>query len=375
MQIVVDENIPQWQLFASYGQVTRLPGRSISNAEVKNADALIVRSVTRVDEQLLAGSRVRFVGTCTIGTDHLDLDYLQRRAIAWSNAPGCNAQAVAEYVLACLHVLCANTGRDLHQLCYGIVGVGQVGGRLAALLQALGLQVLLCDPPRQQQEPDLPFVDLDSLLERCDVITLHTPLQLQGQWPTRHLLGARQLSGLRRDAWLLNAARGAVVDNQALLDCLRRRPDLQVVLDVWEQEPDFDIELAALCRIATPHIAGYSLDGKIRGTEMVARQMASCMSLPAPVLASYPPAPLQAVELSEHASASEQLAALCGLLYNPLLDDLAFRRLPGLPQADRCAGFDRLRKNYPPRRELSTLREVKGLAEELREFARLLGLD
>src|SRR5690554_201206 len=152
MQIVVDENIPQWQLFASYGQVTRLPGRSISNAEVKNADALIVRSVTRVDEQLLAGSRVRFVGTCTIGTDHLDLDYLQRRAIAWSNAPGCNAQAVAEYVLACLHVLCANTGRDLHQLCYGIVGVGQVGGRLAALLQALGLQVLLCDPPRQQQE-------------------------------------------------------------------------------------------------------------------------------------------------------------------------------------------------------------------------------
>ena len=374
MLVVVDENIPQWQLFAQQAQVRRLPGRSISSADVRQADALIVRSVTRVDASLLAGSKVRFVGTCTIGTDHLDLQYLQQQQIGWSNAPGCNAQAVVEYVLACLQVLAQSSRRPLEQLCYGIVGVGHVGGRLAGLLRALGYRVLLCDPPRQQREPDGGFVSLQAVLDNCDVISLHTPLQQDGPWPSHHLLAERELLALRRDAWLINAARGAVIDNKALRSVLQQRADVQVVLDVWEGEPDFDVALARLCRLATPHIAGYSLDGKIRGSEMIAREFARFFALSCDLQAEYPPAPLQEIGFLSRSTLAGQLAALSCLLYNPLHDDLEFRRLYALADEPRQAGFDLLRKNYRVRRELSTLGQVRGLAPGLQEFARALSL-
>lgn len=358
MRIVVDENIPEAQVFSEFGHVVKRAGRAISAADVRDADALIVRSITQVNEKLLHGSAVKFVGTCTIGTDHLDLDYFNSQQIAWTNAPGCNAQAVVEYVLAALQVLAQRTGAKLSQRVFGIVGVGQVGQRLADLLGRLGYQVLLCDPPRQQLEelPKQRYVDLATILAKCDVISVHTPLEKTGQWPTQHMFSKQELAALKQGAWLINAARGAVIDNQALLACFKGRADLSVVLDVWEPEPEFNPELAALCLLATPHIAGYSLDGKIRGTQMVHDSFCRHFGLTASTAINYPEPVLQAVKLNYAASTDEMLSLLATVLYDPRTDDAAMRMLFGLAPEQRGVCFDSLRKNYPIRRELATLK-------------------
>lgn len=355
MHIVIDENIPEAQVFEAFGRVTRLAGRSMQASDVRDADALIVRSVTQVDQALLEGSSVRFVGTCTIGTDHLDLEYLSKQGIGWTNAPGCNAQAVVEYVLAALEVLVQRTGDSLEEKCFGIVGVGNVGSRLAHTLGKLGFKVLLCDPPRREQEQLADYVSLAEILARCDVISLHTPLEVSGQWPTHHLLSEAELKQLRAGAWLLNAARGPVIDNQALLAHLRHKPSLEVVLDVWEGEPDFEPELAALCQLATPHIAGYSLDGKIRGTEIVFNAFCQFFALTAQRAVAYPKPVLEQVNLDSLAGLAQWRGCLSTLLYDPRTDDAAMRRLSSLPTSERKAGFDALRKNYPVRRELNSL--------------------
>ena len=275
MQIVADENIPLLdEFFAGFGTLHRHPGRAIDRAALGDAEVLLVRSVTRVDRALLEGSRVRFVGTCTIGTDHLDLDYFAAAGIAWSSAPGCNARGVVDYVLGCLLALGERTGRRLPELTYGVVGAVQVGGRLVEVLRGLGWDVRVCDPPRQAAEGG-DFVELAEILRECDVLSLHTPLDAG----TRHLIGAEQLRALRPGAWLINASRGAVLDNAALKAHLRSGADLQVALDVWEGEPQADPELAALCQIATPHIAGYSLDGKLRGTAQIYQAYCQAMGL------------------------------------------------------------------------------------------------
>lgn len=221
MRIVADENIPLLDaFFAGFGEIRRLPGRSIDRAAVADADVLLVRSVTPVTREMLEGSPVRFVGTCTIGTDHLDLTYLQDAAIQWSSAPGCNARGVVDYVLGSLLTLAEIEGVDLRQRTYGVVGAGQVGGRLIAVLKALGWKVLVCDPPRQSAEGGN-FVSLDEILQRCDVISLHTPLDKNGQSSTWHLLDEARLRQLRQGAWLINASRGAVVIiARCMMSCL-----------------------------------------------------------------------------------------------------------------------------------------------------------
>ena len=269
MRILADENIPLVDaFFAEHGDIRRMPGRSINRAVLEQAEVLLVRSVTRVDRELLEGSAVRFVGTCTIGTDHLDIDYFDEVGIDWASAPGCNARGVVDYVLGSLLALAEGEGVALHDRRYGVIGAGEVGGRLVEVLRSLGWDVRVCDPPRQAREVG-EFVGLDEILEECDVISLHTPLTLEGEHSTFHLLDGARLAQLRPGAWLINAARGAVVDNAALREQLARRPDIQAVLDVWEGEPQVDVELAELCWIATPHIAGYSLDGKLRGTAQI----------------------------------------------------------------------------------------------------------
>lgn len=358
MQIVIDENIPEAQVFAQFGRVIKRAGRAISAADVRAADVLIVRSITQVNPELLQGSTVKFVGTCTIGTDHLDLDYLSSQKIAWANAPGCNAQAVVEYVLAVLQVLAQRTGAKLAERVFGIVGAGQVGQRLATVLRQLGYQVMLCDPPRQQLETSSAqdYVDLATILARCDVISVHTPLESSGSWPTYHMFSSQQLAALQQGAWLINAARGAVIDNRSLLTCLQQRTDLSVVLDVWEPEPAFNPELAALCQLATPHIAGYSLDGKIRGTQMVFNAFCQHFDVSPSATTEYPEPLLQTVQLNSTASAENLLSLLTTVLYDPRTDDAAMRMLFRLPPEQRGAGFDLLRKNYPIRRELATLK-------------------
>lgn len=372
MHIVADENIPLLdEFFAAFGSIRRLPGRAIAAADVRDADLLLVRSVTRVDRALLEGSRVRFVGTCTIGTDHLDLDYFAEAGIAWSSAPGCNARGVVDYVLGSVLTLAEREGVDPATRVYGVVGAGQVGGRLVELLRGLGWQVWVCDPPRQAAEGG-DFVDLERIVAECEVISLHTPLDAG----TRHLFDAARLAALKPGAWLINASRGAVVDNAALRQLLPQRPDLKAVLDVWEGEPQADVELAALCQLATPHIAGYSLDGKLRGTAQIYQACCRALGLPEQVrLADLLPAPwLSEVTLDGAADPAWALAALCRAVYDPRRDDADFRRsLIGDAEARR-AGFDRLRKHYPMRRELDGLRvRLQGEAPELAALVRALG--
>lgn len=364
MRIVIDENIPAAELFARHGELVVLPGRNLTAAHVQGADALIVRSVTRVGPQLLDSGKVRFVGTCTIGTDHLDTAWLDAAGIGWSNAPGCNARSVVEYVLAALQVLAVRRQAQLAERCFGIVGVGEVGQRLANLLGGLGWQVLLCDPPRQAGGkapsvtglPGQEFVSLDELLERCDVICLHTPLTDSGNWPTRYLLSAAQLQKLKPGSWLLNAGRGPVIDNAALLELLQQRPDLAVVLDVWEHEPQVDPQLAAFCELATPHIAGYSLDGKIRGTHMIYQAFCRHFGLDAGVMPDYPVAEIAAVDVGESMTAERLLQQLSLMFYQPEVDDAALRATLAAEPELRAQAFDRLRREYRVRREMQATR-------------------
>lgn len=374
MRLLADENIPLLDpFFAPFGEIRRLPGRAIDRAALADVDALLVRSVTRVDAALLEGTPVRFVGTCTIGTDHLDLDHFERAGIAWASAPGCNARGVVDYVLGALLALAERTGRDLASLTYGVVGAGQVGGRLVEVLRGLGWRVLVCDPPRQAREGG-DYVDLDTLLADSDVVSLHTPLTREGPLTTHHLLNGTRLARLRPGSWLINASRGAVIDNAALRACLQAGVALEVVLDVWEGEPQVDAGLAALCRLATPHIAGYSLDGKLRGTEQIYRAFCAWRGEEPQIslAALLPPAWLATLHLDGMADPRWALATLCRAVYDPRSDDAAFRRTLAGEAGERRAAFDRLRKEYPPRREIPGLRVQLGAGAHAVELERML---
>jgi erythronate-4-phosphate dehydrogenase len=376
MRIVADENIPLVnEFFAGFGDISRLPGRTLSAQAVRDADVLLVRSVTQVDRALLEGSAVRFVGTCTIGTDHLDLRWLQAAGIQWASAPGCNARGVVDYVLGSLLTLADLDGVALPQRRFGIVGAGQVGGRLAAVLRGLGWDVRVCDPPRQAAQGG-DYCTLEEIIEQCDVISLHTPLTRTGSHATWHLLDAPRLARLRPGAWLINAARGPVVSNQALKQVLRERDDLQAVLDVWEEEPQVDLALADLCVLATPHIAGYSLEGKQRGTAAIYQAFCAWQGQsPSIGLETLLPAPwLTQVSLDSRADPAWALAMLCRGVYDPRRDDADFRRSLSEDPARQRAAFDALRKAYPERREIDGLRvEVQGDAPLLRQYVKALG--
>jgi len=357
MHILADENIPLLDaFFAPHATLERLPGRAFDRAAVSRADALLVRSITRVDEALLAGSKVGFVGTCTIGTDHLDLAYLNQAGIHWSNAPGCNARGVVDWVLGALLALADGTGADLARRTYGIVGAGQVGGRLAEMLRGMGWTVLVCDPPRQAAEQG-EFHDLDELIERCDVLCLHTPLIREGDYRTLHLFDAKRLASLRPGTWLLNACRGEVVDNAALGIHLERGAELAVALDVWEGEPGIDVELARRCQLVTPHIAGHSLEGKWRGTAQIYQAFCAWTGeTPRLSLADLlPPQQLQRLVFGKETAEATAFKRVCRAVYDPRDDDAALRATLGLPALARAQAFDALRKGYPMRREIPGL--------------------
>lgn len=376
MLIVADENIPLLEaFFERFGEIRRVPGRSIDRATVEQADVLLVRSVTQVNRALLEGSKVRFVGTCTIGTDHLDLDYFQQAGITWSSAPGCNARGVVDYVLGSLLTLAEIEGVDLKQRTYGVVGAGEVGGRLVKVLQGLGWDVRVCDPPRQATEGG-DYVSLEQIIEQCDVISLHTPLTKQGSGATWHLFDKNRLNQLKPGAWLINASRGPVVDNAALREVLLQREDLQAVLDVWEAEPEVDVALAELCVLATPHIAGYSLDGKQRGTAQIYQAYCDFLGQPAQVQLSdlLPPPWLSQVTLSADSDPAWALAMMCRGVYDPRRDDADFRRSLVGNVSEQRAAFDGLRKNYPSRREIDGLQvRIEGDSPQLRAMVAALG--
>ena len=269
MQFVVDENIPfAREAFSHLGSVTLLPGRGITREAIREAHALIVRSVTKVDATLLADTNVQFVGTATTGVEHIDREYLAARNIGFAAALGCNANAVAEYVLTALLVTAHAKGWGLSEKTLGIIGAGRIGSLVAAKAPALDLRTLLHDPPLARATGDPRYLSLAETLQ-ADFITLHVPLTYDGPDPTFHLIGADELTHMTPSAILINTARGEVVDNAALLETLTKGTIGGAILDVWEREPAIDWDLLDRVTLGTPHVAGYSSDGKINGTVMV----------------------------------------------------------------------------------------------------------
>ena len=375
MRLVADENIPLLDdFFAPFGDIVRLPGRAIDRAALIDADILLVRSVTPVTPALLRGTPVGFVGTCTIGTDHLDLPGLAAAGVSVASAPGCNARGVVEYVLSSLLTLAERTGESWRDRTVGILGIGEVGGRLASTLEALGVRCLRCDPPRAERG-EAGLHTLDELIAGADVISCHVPLTRAGDHPTFHLFDQARLQALRPGAWLINSSRGPVLDNQALATALQKRPDLQVVLDVWEHEPEADPALARLCALVTPHIAGYSLDGKLRGTEQIYRALCEHLRQPPGISlqALAPAAGRASVQFSADTPAEWILARALRWVYDVRDDDARMRHMleTATSPAGIRAGFDRLRKHYPLRREASLL-DIAGTDNFSQEAVSLL---
>lgn len=359
MRIVADENIPLLDaFFASFGDITRMPGRAIDKADLADADVLLVRSVTPVSAELLAGTQVRFVGTCTIGTDHLDLAGLAAAGIRVASAPGCNARGVVEYVLSCLLTLAERSGESWRGKTVGVVGVGEVGSRLITTLESLGVRCLRCDP-LLADAGETGLIDIDQLIAEADVISCHVPLTRDGAYPTIHLFHEQRLQALRKGAWLINSSRGPVIDNLALTRVLALRPDLQVALDVWEHEPEVSPALAALCALVTPHIAGYSLDGKLRGTAKIYAALCDFLKEPASVQldALAPCAGGAQWHIDPGVSADWLLARALRWVYDVRDDDARMRHMlrTAADESQRRTGFDRLRKAYPLRRETGLL--------------------
>lgn len=379
MLIVADENIPLVEaFFGDVGEVRRVSGRTMSPEDVREADVLLVRSVTQVNRALLEGSRVRFVGTTTIGTDHVDLGWLEESGIRFSAAPGCNANSVVEYVLSVLSLYAERRALDdWSRLTVGIVGVGNVGGELAEKLVRIGFSVKLCDPPRAEHEPEgaNTFVDLDEALA-CDVVSIHTPLTRDSAHPTFHMVGERELAGLNAEQLLINAGRGEVIDSAALYERLGQGNAPLVALDVWEQEPRINPELVDRVWLATPHIAGYSLEGKVQGTEMIYQAISKFLGLPTRKQAGqFLPEPALS-KVSFTSSADERAAIRIALraCYDPRQDDARLRQTMRAPTDERGAAFDRLRRNYPVRRECSSLKvQLKGTSKSLQDSFRAIG--
>lgn len=333
------------EAFAGLGEAVPLASAQITSEALRDVDALVVRAVTRVDAALLAGTRVRFVGSATAGMDHVDAAALSAMGVAVAHAPGCNADSVSCYVAAALLQLWQRGRIALPRRRLGVIGRGQVGGRVARWALALGLEVRACDPPRQRAG-EAGLSTLAQALD-CDAVTLHVPLQAAGADRTVNLVAAAGLAAMPAGAWLFHTCRGGVVDEAALRGALLRGHLGGAVVDVWRGEPDHDPALAALCAVATPHVAGHSVDGKGRGTWMVRQALAAWMGVaPPPLPALVPPGP--ALELPRGLSTWDAAAWALARLYDPGADTQAFRAASA---AGRPEAFRRLRQDYPPRRD------------------------
>lgn len=269
MKVIVDNKIPYIKeaINRIADEVVFLPGADFTKEAVKDADALIVRTRTRCNRELLEGTQVKFIATATIGYDHIDTEYCREAGITWTNCPGCNAGSVEQYVRSVLGLLQRKKGLDLKNATIGVVGVGYVGSRVARTAKLLGMRVLLNDPPRADKG-ETGFVDLATIARECDVITFHTPLIQEGIYRTYHLVDKDFLFSLKRAPYLINSSRGEVVDTASLLASLAAGKVKDVVIDTWENEPRISRDLLEAAFLATPHIAGYSADGKANATRM-----------------------------------------------------------------------------------------------------------
>ncbi|MCL5027550.1 MAG: 4-phosphoerythronate dehydrogenase [Bacteroidetes bacterium] len=350
MNIVVDENIAfAEEAFSKFGNVELMHGRKISNSNLQNADALIVRSITKVNEELLKSTPVKFVGTATIGTDHIDQDYLKSMNIYFSDAKGCNADAVAEYVFTSIFKIAAEQDISLKDKTIGVVGIGNIGSRIVKLANALGMKVLMNDPPLKRKAGSKDFVPLKEIYS-ADIITLHVPLNKEGEDKTVHLFNIENLNKLNDGAIFINASRGQVTNNLALSEMIEKK-NLHVVLDVWEDEPDINIDLLKKVKFASPHVAGYSLEGKVNGTAMIYNALCKLLNVMPSWQPTLPEVSNSIIELKEESNLEQKLNDIFSAVYDIKRDDNQMRNMFGIPDNERPKYFDSLRKNYSLRRE------------------------
>lgn len=331
LKIIVERNIPFINgVLDDLADVSYLTASEITGEAMKHTDALVTRTRTRCDSRLLDGSQCRFIATATIGTDHIDLPYCASRGITVANAPGCNAPAVAQWVLSSALRLIEGSpaGKTI-----GIVGVGHVGSIVDRWARGLGFTTLLCDPPRADREPHSRFVTLDQIARKADIITFHTPLTVSGPHPTLHLADHILLSRCARRPIIMNAARGPVTDTAALIEALQSHQISAAAIDCWENEPAISTQLLQMATIATPHIAGYSREGKVRATQMALDALTAHFGLP------------RRMADAPEASAPKTTVTATELLhsYNPLADTIDLRSNP--------ATFESLRNTYRLRPE------------------------
>ncbi len=364
------------EAFSTLGEVVVLPDRAITRNGLQDADVLIVRSKTTIDASLLEGTPVGFVGTATAGTDHMDLNYLAHSPLAWSAAPGCNANSVAEYFTAALLSLAHRSGYVLENLVVGVIGVGQVGGRVVQKAEAMGLTVLRNDPPLQVATGDTGFVPIEEVLRHADILTLHVPLTQVGTYPTRGMVNCNFLAGAQPGCIFINAARGEVMDTEALLFALEQNLVSHAVLDVWENEPFISTALLQKAALGTPHIAGYSFEGRLNGTVQMYREACHYFEVEpvwVPDESAFPRAP----EVRVDARGKSDETALWDVVraaYDIEADDRALRTGIAYDEAAWGTHFDALRRDYPPRREFPAVNVVlEHASPELRAKVGALG--
>ncbi|GMQ82269.1 MAG: 4-phosphoerythronate dehydrogenase [Rhodothermia bacterium] len=372
IKIVSDANIPfVEEMFSSFGVLDLIPGHEITPSTLIDVDALIVRSVTFVDESLLAGSAVRFVGSATAGIDHIDYEFLNQRGIGWAHAPGCNAESVVEWVLAALFYLSQLNGTPVLESTLGIVGCGEIGSRLAKRATALGLHVLANDPPRArlaaEEDERSQFVSLNTLLEQSDIVSLHVPWLADGPDATENLIGGSELERMKNGAWVLNTSRGGVVDEAALIDSIREGKVGASAVDVWNGEPRPNQNLQDLVDICSPHIAGYSRDAKRNCIQMIADRVASFFSTPGwkTDREASIPIRLKMPETDPRTSPETFIHRIVEQMYRIEDDVVRMRLLPVHDSRARETAFRRQRWEYPPRHTFARYQlSSAGLTEE-----------
>ena len=351
MIIAVDQEIRYWEeAFSRFGSIRPFSGRSLKAADVRDIDALVVRSITPVDSSLLNGSRLRFVASASAGVDHVDQEYLKARGIHFAFAAGCNADSVSEYIVAALHIAASRRGWELNRKSLGVIGVGNVGSRVSKKAAALGMKVLLCDPPLRDLTGDPRYQPLDEVTQ-ADILTFHVPLSRDGAYPTWHMLDRRMLDRLSPEQYVINSSRGPIFDNREMRAALEEKRISGAVLDVWEEEPVVDYSLLELVDIGTPHIAGTALDGKIRATEMVREEMSRFFGIRSAGLADsvYPESGHLRPAYRTRGQAA--IASVLRQAFDLLKTDAELRALGALPAGQAAAGFDRMRKDFPLRLE------------------------
>jgi len=352
LKVVADDKIPFLKgVLEPYAEVVYLPGGKITHESLIDADALLIRTRTKCTESLLEGTKVKFIGTATIGFDHIDTHYCDGNEIFWTNAPGCNSSSVQQYITSALLKISADQNFILKDKTLGIIGVGNVGSKVEKIARAIGMNVLLNDPPRAREEGIGKFSGLNLVLAESDIITVHVPLNLAGEDFTCHLFEEETFSRIRKRAWFINSSRGEVMDTPALKSAIMCHKLAGAVIDVWENEPDIDLELMDLSLIATPHIAGYSADGKANGTAMTVNSL--CRYFRLPLTNWYPdnvPPPAEPFISIDCLNKNDEAIIREAVFhtYDILEDDSSLRNAP--------ADFEKLRGGYHIRREFPSYR-------------------